>query len=362
MMFKNFMIVNTLLCFCLPCFSTDKGLISNGNKIEKTYTIKEYCIKVKDILKKNLSKKSSRLSKLELELMNQLLDETTSKKECEKKVLEYIRNRYKYSNIAPLTYMPIFTTHKDSIEGVPEALFWLKGSTVGLYEYTKLTGGATLPLLAFGPYNRVDMSSDPELHNELLKYEIFYLINSLNYANINHYITFRRAGFTSKVEFIKSLKERYGENKIVRNLILDYPFMNGSYIWIRDNCFKNLKYKITITPTEELLWEYYQSLIKEKNDKIEYLEKVNKFYGSNRFRFLLSRIVENDEAVNKQTSFQAELLRLSLEFKAWEEANLLLEKFPDIKTSESSMISINAILKKMEGDIKSIQFISEKSK
>ena len=266
-------------------------------------------------------KKDRRISEEEESIYKMLLDDKSDPEKCEETVVRYMRKRYVNSDIIPPnTTIRINSEHGLGIRGLSTALFWLKGKASGLYEYFKLTGGVY-------PLSDNVICEEPEQHAILMRFALYDLITDLPRRNINLFVLDKPALYSSRLEEIKRILHTFGpDNKVLNDFVVSYPFMDGSYIKIRELDFTDPRYRYPMPETEQLLAEYYDQLLISEGQKIDFLSKIKDIYGREKLAYLLNHISKNDKMVDEKPFYCRKIVELAIENKMWESITEFLSK------------------------------------
>ncbi len=290
-------------------------------------------------------KAAGKLSADDERLMKLLADDESSAGECEMAVARYLRMRYLDCKTTPVDFRVIRSEHGLSVDDFATALFWLKGAPSGLYEYYRLSGMTPLS----GQFV-VDTSDDKSKHEMLLRFKLYLLIENLERAPVNRFVLDQPVGFSSRLETIKSLVAGYGDNKVLTEFILRYPFMDGCYVKVRARYFQDPRYRYDKIPSvEELLTEYCMAVVSGDANKLAFLGDVHKHYGRQCFS-VVSRSVIDDPGVGG-VSFYGGLVDLAADVRAWDVIGAILDK-PE---GTEAVASKRSVIDRVAGELASEQ-------
>jgi len=306
--------------------------------------VSAYIDRLRKIVEKKRIKYESenRLTEQEKSLYRMLLDDKTDPNECEKAVIRYMRERYAAAGVKkPFGTFRLETEYGIGMRGLPACLFWLKGKTSGLYEYSKLTGGLN-PVAFIDKYNSFTVIwESPEQKEALMRFALYDFIVSLPRTYGYKYVLGDPPLYHNvPTEELKRVVRMFGlDNNLLSDFVLNYPFMGGG---IRGRDFINIDPRYSLPPiptTEQLLCEYYDQFIISQNLKMRFLSKVKNFYGREKAASLLTHITEEDPLLDESLSFYEQVVQFSIDNRFWQNVTKLIAK-PAAQKSKSKIIDM----------------------
>ncbi len=254
----------------------------------------------------------------ELEVLIKLLLDTASDPNvCERRTLQYLRQRYAaVEGSRPLWQsVRLRSEHDIGISGLADALFWLKGRTSGLYEYYDLTGDSALRL----PQNPVvDLTTDPDKWRALLEYQLFVLLSDLGNDVPSGFFQPGKGPSVGNAYIQAQLIDYFGaDDNLVRRFLVDYPFLPGSHLrYLAEHDFPAWRNMPVLR--DELL-VYYNTFLRYNADRLLFLKKMHRAFGEEHFRKVVGRLMDSDaDAPSVDQTFLLDLLRLSAEVHMWD--------------------------------------------
>lgn len=328
------------------------GILPAGEARE-VRTLEVFSAHIRKILQDDVEKFRSRgeLTPKEEEIVLNLIDPKTEVKKCEEAVLDYMRERSKQLPPPPFKYSArLYSEYQKGIGGIPAALFWLKGDPSGIYEYYKLTGGGRV-LDGCGGYDDVVIPSTA-IRQELIKIEAMYCLDDLFGEMKRMYVLGEPLLFADQLQDVNRLLKLYGQDPRISKLIMDYPFLSGSYVQVRAARDAKHSFMSKQPSVEELLLEYYSTLISRESDRLLFLKRIRRIYGDEAFAFVIGHAT-GDSPVTE--GFYLEALKLAVDNGMWDLAQAMCMRGTGHQEEKVSILLEKQ--KKMEQDASNLKAI-----
>jgi hypothetical protein len=293
----------------------------------------------------NEARKLGEIPKKGLDVLDLLQDPTSEVGDCENKVIEYLRYNFA-DDIYGEDQGMIYAEDGQSAMLPPFLLFIYKGSMKGLFEYTRLCGDRnSFP----GHLTKCFPSWRTE---EILKYHLFGMVDQLNRA--------ARTGIVSKIEQtsnplenLKLLRKDYGNNNLLNNFILRYPFEYNSHFRIKQR--SDAKSKETVRNVGDSMVEYFTALCLTTEQKMAFLGKAADVFKGDIFIYLLERLIENDKILKTDAALRSCILNLAMSEEKWGIALKMVATSSEEEQGMAQMASL--IMKKRQAIEMKLQFL-----
>lgn len=260
------------------------GVIAEPNE---TKSLSEYRNEIKSSLRTKEIKyeTQNRLTSQEKKIIQLLTDESADPSTRREEIVTYVRSRYIEAPMDQPKHL--YSDYNIRISGFPAALLWLYGDPAGIYEYTKLTGMDSINCMD----TNVDMAADPDLFTKLLRYELHIVTDSIK-NNLDMLLVENAPALqTDYTSHFQQLLQKFDQDPILIQYLLQYPFLKGSFIDLEP----------APAVKAEKLYDYYAALFLYADQKNSFVKtaasELNKTTATEFLRILLDR--ESDPAVIK---------------------------------------------------------------
>lgn len=265
--------------------------------------------------------KISQEAQEELQVTRMVLDEKSNANECVDQVVKILRQQYVNSKagIAPVF---IGSSSKIGSDNLPLLLYLFKRSTVGLYEYTKLSGMSSQAIDALWSDGKKWEDDD------MLAYRLFALVQEPYYQEMYHYSSGISIINDQALESLKKLSEDYRGTKsegIVRGFIMRFAFDQNSYV----TALTESKDLPNEADRYEALLAYFSSLIKSPDDKAQFLSRSYEIFGGDALRALFKSLLQDKTFPKYNPSAIQRYFKLAINARLYDVALDISKFMPD---------------------------------
>jgi len=302
-----------------------------------------------------------------------LLDPKADPNECEKAVIGLLRQAYSEMPFR-MDKLWFLRLHGRNLQGIASFLFWLKGSPAGLYESYRLTGNYMELFdieheklnvgidLDWERFWRSWLKVSPDKAYKLLGVKLYPFIHMLTEPLVQQYVFERRVSQNRVLpRFLQGLVEYYPTDRRLRDFIVDYPVMTGSFFDVEDKWLRQPEYaKESGASLVDLLDDYCDSVVRDPNDKLLLVAKVYGHFGASCGKALFERqMMKIAEARAGDTGLMNGLVGLAIEMRHWKALSELMKRPGYLELVKARVSELTKIHDDLEGELLQIRKIQQ---